>query len=168
METFTEVTKKVSTVENMSSTLEAFLPMSFNFCGQESWVSVDGGWRNFALYSGKSSCIKLGREHSIIFATLQVWEGQERDCQSVVQAMHAIYDNQGAVAVLFADASNMFDSTNMNVFLPNVALFRYCYSLDNRLLIISGEEIHSVKGVTQGDPTEMVIYALRMYISHSR
>ena len=72
LETFTEVTKKVSTVENMSSTLEAFLPMSFNFCGQESWVSVDGGWRNFALYSGKSSCIKLGREHSIIFATLQV------------------------------------------------------------------------------------------------
>ena len=82
--------------------------------------------------------------------------------------MHAIYDNQGAVAVLFADASNMFDSTNMNVFLPNVALFRYCYSLDNQLLIINGEEIHSVKGVTQGDPTETVIYAFRIYISHSR
>ena len=71
----------------------------------------------------KAVVSSLGESIVSFFANLQVWEGQERDCQSVVQAMHVIYDNQGAVAVLFADASNMFDSTNIMSSYPMLHYF---------------------------------------------
>ena len=82
--------------------------------------------------------------------------------------MRTIYEDQSAEAVLLVDASNAFNSINRNVFLHNVevicpSIARYvknCYSVNSRLFIIGGGEIHPIEGTAQGHPAAIVIYAI--------
>ena len=93
---------------------------------------------------------------------------QDAGCESLMHAMWTIYEDQSAEAVLFADASNAFNSINKNVFLHNVEVtcpsiarhVKNCYSVDSRLFIIGGGEIQNMEGTTQGDPAAKVIYAI--------
>ena len=69
---------------------------------------------------------------------------------------------------MLADASNVINSINRNVFLHNVevtcpSIARYvknCYSVNSRLFIIGGGDIQNMEGTTQGDPAAKVIYAI--------
>ena len=90
----------------------------------------------------------------------QVCAGQDGGCESIIHAMHAIYEDETCEAVLLVDASNAFNSININVFLrsvtiisPAIAIYlKNCYSLHSRLFILGGNEIRSCEGTTQGDP----------------
>ena len=100
--------------------------------------------------------------------SLQVCAGQEAGCESLVHAMHEIYEDQSSEAVLLVDASNAFNTINRNAFLHNITIIcpplaryvRNCYYANTRLFIIGGGEIQSMEGTTQGDPTAMAIYAI--------
>ena len=69
--------------------------------------------------------------------SLPVCAGQEVGCESIMHAMHAIYEDETCEAVLLVDASNAFNSINRNVFLHNVTIIcpaiamyvKNCYSL---------------------------------------
>ena len=103
-----------------------------------------------------------------VVGSLKVCAGQETGCESLVHAMHEIYEDQLSEAVLLVDASNAFNTINRNAFLHNITikcplLARYarnCYYANIRLFIIGRAEIQSMEGTTQGDPTAMVIYAM--------
>ena len=94
--------------------------------------------------------------------------GQEVGCESIIHAIHAIYEDETCEAVLLVDASNAFNSINRNVFLHNVTIIcpaivmyvKNCYSLHSRLFIIGGNEVRSCEGTTQGDPIAMAVYAI--------
>ena len=43
---------------------------------------------------------------------LKVCAGQEAGCESIINAMHAIYEDETCEAVLLVDASNAFNSIN--------------------------------------------------------
>ena len=89
--------------------------------------------------------------------------------QAAVHAMHEIFKEQDTEAVFLIDATSAFNTVNRNVLLHNVkviypAISAYvsnCYnSLTSRLFVISGAEITSEEGTTQGDPTAMAMYAI--------
>ena len=92
--------------------------------------------------------------------SLQVYARQEADFESVIHAMHAIYEDETCEAALLVDASNAFNSININVFLrsvtiisPAIAIYlKNCYFLHSQLFILGGNEIRSCEGTTQGDP----------------
>ena len=44
--------------------------------------------------------------------SLQVCAGQEAGCESLVHAMHEIYDDHSSETVLLVDASNAFNTTS--------------------------------------------------------
>ena len=100
--------------------------------------------------------------------SLQVCAGQEAGCESLVHAMHEIYEDQSSEAVLLVDALNAFNTINRKAFLHNITIIypplaRYIrnrYYANTRLFIIGGVEIQSMEGTTQGDPTAMAIYAI--------
>ena len=98
----------------------------------------------------------------------QVCAGQKAGCESIIQAMQAIYEDETCEAVLLVDASNAFNSFNRNVFLHNVTIIcpaiaiyvKNYYSLHSRLFIIRGNEIRSCDETTQGGPIAMAVYAI--------
>ena len=69
--------------------------------------------------------------------------------------------NIDADAVLLIDAEIAFNSINRKVMLHNLKFIcpiiatyiTNCYATSSRLFIASGEEILSIEGTTQGDPT---------------
>ena len=56
--------------------------------------------------------------------SLQVCAGQDAGCESLIQAMRTIYEDQSAKAVLLVDASNAFNSISGNAFLHNVEVLK--------------------------------------------
>ena len=76
--------------------------------------------------------------------------------------MHEIYEDQSS------GASNIFNSIKRNAFLYDVTItypplaryVRNCYYANTQLFIIGRSEIQSMEGTTQGDHTEMAIYAI--------
>ena len=78
-----------------------------------------------------------------------------------------LFSDEECEGVLLIDASNAFNSLNNKVTLHNIAIL--CPSLATVLsntyrghskLFVNGETINSREGTTQGDPLDMVFYAL--------
>ena len=100
--------------------------------------------------------------------SLQVCAGHEGGAEAAIHAMHDIYNEEQAEAVLLIDAENAFNSINRKVMLHNISILcpkistyiNNCYYTSARLFIIGGQEIFSKEGTTQGDPTAMGAYAL--------
>ena len=53
---------------------------------------------------------------------MQACAGQEAGRESLVHALHEIYEDQSSDAVLLVDASNTFNSINRNAFLHNITI----------------------------------------------
>ena len=100
--------------------------------------------------------------------SLQVCAGHEAGCESIIHAMHKIYEEDESEAILLVDAFNAFNSINSKTFLHNIEIVcrplakfvKKCHDLSSRLFIIGGGEIRSSEGTTQGDSTAMAIYAI--------
>ena len=166
--TFAEVIKKLCTVENQSTSLEAFLANRLIPLDKNPEIRPIGVGEVLRRLAGKVIVSHLKEDVIQSVGLLQVCAGQDAGCESLIHAMRTKYEDQSAKAVLLVDASNAFNSINRNVFLHNVEVIcpsipRYvknCYSLNCRLFIIGGGEIQSMEGTTQGDPAAMVIYAI--------
>ena len=66
--------------------------------------------------------------------SLQVCAGQEAGCESLVHAMHVIYEDQSSKVVLLVDTSNAFNSINRNAFLHSITII--CPPLAILLLLL--------------------------------
>ena len=81
-----------------------------------------------------------------------------------------LFECDESTSIVQTNAANAFNSLNRNVFLHNnkiicseIAKFVFsCYTLPSRLFIRVGTEIKSQKGTTQGDPSAMDLYAIKM------
>ena len=107
-------------------------------------------------------------EEDIISAvgSLQVCAGEESGCESLVKAIHEIYEDQSSEAVLLVDAWNAFNLISRNVFLHVTIicppLARYvlnCYYANAELFVTRGE-IQSMEGTALGDTTAMAVFPI--------
>ena len=114
--------------------------------------------------------------------SLQVCAGHETGCETIIHAMHKIYEEDKSEAILLVDASNAFNSVNRKTFLHNIRIIcsllvkfvQSCYSLSSQLFIIGETEIRSTEGSTQGNPTATVVHVIAIiplilmivYITH--
>ena len=76
--------------------------------------------------------------------------------------------NHGILQIEISNASNSINRNvvlhNMNIFCPKFSTFVYnCYQIPARLLFASRKEIQSNKGITQGDPVAMGMYATGVF-----
>ena len=165
---FAEVIKKLCTVENQPTSLEAFLANRLIPLDKNPGLRPIGVGEVLRRIAGKVIVSHLKEDVIQSVGSLQVCAGQDAGCEPLIHAMRTIYEDQSGEAVLLVDTSNAFNSINKNVFLHNVEVIcssvaRYvknCYSVNSRLFIISSGEIQSMEGTTQDDPAAMVIYAV--------
>ena len=90
------------------------------------------------------------------------------ECEAGVYALSSILSEDDSDVILLLDADNVFNRVNQNVMLNKILMI--CpviviyvinlYTQETRLLILGGEEIASVEGIIQGDPTAISIYAV--------
>ena len=165
---FAEVIKKSCTIENQSTSLEAFLGNRLIPLHKNSGLRPIGNGEVLQLLAGKVIVSHLTKDVIQSVGSLQVCAGQDAECASLIHAMRIKYRDQSAEAVLLVDALNAFKSINWNVFLHNVEVIcpsikRYvknCYSVNSGLFIIGAGEVQSMEGTRQGDPAAMEIYAI--------
>ena len=165
--TFVEVIKKLCTVENHSTSLEAFLANQLTPLDKSPGLRPIRVGEVLRRIAGKVIISHLKEDVIQSVGSLQVCAGQDAGCESLIHAMRTIYEDQSAEAVLLVDASIAFNSINRNVFLhivevicPSIARYvKNYYSVNSRLFIIGGGEIQSMEGTTQDDPAAVVIYA---------
>ena len=87
------------------------------------------------------------------------------ECEAGVYALSSILSEDDSDVILLLDADNVFNRVNRNVMLnkilmicPVIAIYAInLYTQETRLLILGGEEITSVEGIIQGDPTAISI-----------
>ena len=98
---------------------------------------------------------------------LQVCAGQNGGCEAAVHAMREIFANTDTHGVLLVDATNAFNSLHRKTAIHNMKFI--CPALATVLantyqspvrMFISGGEVLSCEGTTQGDPLSMAMYAL--------
>ena len=99
---------------------------------------------------------------------LQACAGQEAAVEAAIRATYDIYNDKHSEVVVLVATENGFNSNNGNVMIHNVSVVcptistyvSNCYQSAANLFVISGKEIFSKKGITQGDPISMGTYAL--------
>ena len=100
--------------------------------------------------------------------SLQLCAGQNAGNEAAIHAVYEMFNKESTEAVLMVDASNVFSAINREAFLHNAKILcpsistyvNNCYSSPADLYIQGGRSIKSEEETTQGDPTEMAIYAL--------
>jgi len=96
--------------------------------------------------------------------------GRSSGSEAAIHPMRRMFANENTDAVILVDAANAFNNLNRNVLLHNIKyacpeISTYvinCYSDPARLFVISGLELKSQEGRTQGDPLGMAVYVLRI------
>ena len=142
--------------------------MQINTLIQNSGLRPIGIGEILRQTAGKVLVFTIREDITELVGSLQLCASQEAGSEAAVYAMHEIFKEQDTEAVLLIDTTNAFNTVNRNVLLHNVkvicpAISTYvnnCYSLPSRLFVISGAEITSEEGTTQGEPTVMAIYAI--------
>lgn len=102
--------------------------------------------------------------------SLQVCAGKDGVCEAAIHAMSQLFRDDHTEGELLVDASNAFNTISRKAALHNMRLI--CPAITTILentyqspvrMFITGEEkgkILSTDGTTQGDPLDMVMYAL--------
>ena len=150
---FAEVIKKICSIENQSASLEAFLACRLIPLDKNPGLRPIGIGEVLRRIAGKVVVTHFRTEIVTSVGSLQVCAGQEAGCESIIHAMHAMYEDKTCEAVLLVDASNALNSVNKNVFLHNVTTIcavitiyvKNCYSLHARLFIIEETKLDLVK-----------------------
>ena len=116
---FAEVIKKICSVKNQSSNLEAFLACRLIPLDKNSGLWAIGVGEVLRRITGKAVVTHIRTNIITLVGSLQVCAGQEAGCDSIIHVMCVI---QTCEAVLLVDASNAFNLINRNVFLYNVTM----------------------------------------------
>ena len=109
--TFAEVIKKLCITEDLSSSLEALLARRLIPLDKNAGLQPIGIGQVLRRIASKVVVSHIREDIISAVGSLQVCAGQETGCESIVHAMHEIYEDQVSEAVLLVDASNAFDST---------------------------------------------------------
>ena len=119
-----------------------------------------------------SKCVMRVTKSDIIdaYGSLELCTGHKSGSEAVVHAMRTIFDAHETDAVLLIDASNAFNALNraaalhnIRVLCPSISTYAInTYRQPVRLFIISGEELSSAEGTTQGDPLAMSLYTISL------
>ena len=163
-----EVIKKLCTADNRSPSLEPFLACCLVPLDKNPGLRPICIGEILRRIAGKFIVSHIRNDLISSVGSLQVCAGREAGCESIIHAMHKIYEEEASEIILLVDASNAFNSVNRKTFLHNVGIIcpplakfvQNCYTLPSRFFIIGGGEIQSTEGKTQGDPTAMAIYAM--------
>ena len=116
---------------------------------------------------GKAIIQLLRNEILDAVGSLQLCAGQDSGIEAAIHAMQEVFNDTTTEAVLFADATNAFNSLNWGAALRNVQ--HLCPSLAPVVintyrqlanLHVGSETILSNEGTAQGDPIAMVMYAV--------
>lgn len=90
--------------------------------------------------------------------SLQLRAGQIAGIEAAVHAMRKAFSREETEAVLLVDASDAFNSLNMDAALHNIRLINVYH--ESTQLFVDDIELASEDGTTQGDPLPMPMYAL--------
>ena len=117
-------------------------------------------------------CVTKVTKPDVIDASgsLQVCAGHKSGSEAAIHAMRELFEHDNSDAVLLIDASNAFNSLNRaaalynnRVLCPSIATYVIItYREPERLFIVSGQELRSSEGTTQGDPLAMSLYAISL------
>ena len=111
--TFAEVIKKLCTLADLSSSLEALLACRL--------ILLDFDQLKLARFC-KVVVPQIREDIISAVGSLQVCAAQEARCKLLVHGMHEIYEDQSSEAVLLVDASNAFNLIIRNAFLHNITI----------------------------------------------
>ena len=100
--------------------------------------------------------------------SMQVCDEQKAGYESIIHAMHAIYEDETCEEVILVNESIAFNSISKKVFLHNITMIcpaiaicvKNCYSTHSQLFIIGSNETKSCEEKTQGDPVAIAVYAI--------
>ena len=120
--------------------------------------------------AGKAVMILLKKDVLQVAGSQQLYGGKVAGSEAAMHAVHDVFNDHNTEGMLLIDAENAFNSINRKVMLHNLKLMcpviaRYIsniYMCPAKLFIISGGELFSQGGTTQGDPTSVGVYALGM------
>ena len=87
-----------------------FSSLSTNSTRKKFWTVTYKYGQVTLLYSWNSSCNAKKNRHNTLIGSLQVCVWQESGSESIIHAMHAIYEDQTCEAVLLVDLSNANNS----------------------------------------------------------
>ena len=155
-------TKKISHDANTSS-LDAFLACRLIPLNKNPGLRPIGVGEILRRIAGKVVMGVVKEDVTRAAGALQLCSGQDEGSEAAIHAMHDIFEDNETEAVLLVDAANAFNSINrkallhnIDILCPAISIYIYnCYVVPARLFIISGKEIRSTEGTTQGDPTAM-------------
>ena len=150
---FAEVIETICSIENQSASLEAFLACRLIPLDKNPGLRPIGIGEVLRRIAGKVVVTHFRTEVVTSVGSLQVFEGQEAGCESIIHAMQAIYEEETFEAVRLVHASNAFDSVNRYIFLHNLAItcpaiavyVKNCYSLHLRQFIIGWDKLDPMK-----------------------
>ena len=100
--------------------------------------------------------------------SMQVCDEQKAGYESIIHAMHAIYEDETCEEVILVNESIAFNSISKKVFLHNITMIcpaiaicvKNCYSTHSQLFIIGSNETKSCEEKTQSDPVAIAVYAI--------
>ena len=162
------MTKRICTVEENSTSLESFLACRLIPLDKNPGLRPIGIGEVLRRIAGKVVMSVVREDVMTSVGSLQVCAGHQAGCEALIHAMRTIFEEESADGVILVDATNAFNSVNRKAFLHNILIIcpslatfvRNCYSLKSRLFIPGGGELTSNEGTTQGDPVAMAIYAI--------
>ena len=151
-----EIIKKLCTADNLSPSLEPFLACRLIPLDKNPGLFPIGIGEILRGIAGKVVVSHIWKDLISSVGSLQVCPGHEALCESMIRAMHKIYEEDESEAILLVDASNAFNSVNRKTFLHNIGIIcpplakfvRNCYNVPSQLFIIGGGEIQPTEGTT--------------------
>ena len=144
-----EVIKKLCITDNLSPSLEPFLACHLIPLDKNPGLCLIGIGEILRRIAGKVIMSHIRKDLTSSVGSLQVCAGHKAGCESIIHAMHKIYEEDESEAILLADASNAFNSVNRKTFLHNIGIIcpllakfvGNCYNLPSQFFIIGGGKI---------------------------
>ena len=115
-----EVIKKLCTIDNLSPSLEPFLACRLIPLDKNPGLRPVGIGEILRRTAGKVIVSHIRKDLISSVGSLQICAAHEAGCESIIHAMHKIYEEDESEAILLVDASNAFNSVNRKTFLHNI------------------------------------------------
>ena len=111
---FSDVIRKICSIENQSASLEAFLACRVIPLDKNPGLRPIGIGEVLRRIAGKVVVTHIRTEIVTSVGTPQVCAGQEARCEFIIHAMNPIYEDETCEAAHLVDASKAFNSINRN------------------------------------------------------
>ena len=120
-QTLAKVTMKLCT-EELPTSLEGFLACRLIPLNKNPGLRPIGVCEVLRRIKGEVIVSVVRNDIISSVGSLQVCAGHEAGCEAAIHAMHTIFEDENAEAVLPVDAADAFNSVNRQVFLHNICI----------------------------------------------